>query len=399
MWKLKLYQWLLLVTLWGAGVVIAIKYEVDFPVFYRAIQVSASSPVHAYSADLMYQNGPRFYYGPLTLVIARPLAWFNFKSAKYFWVFLQTIAFVVFWNFLLKHFDVLRKNQVAWLLVFASSINPIHLNFQSNNIQMMILAFLMVAESLSTKPSTGKQILAGLIIPFLGCIKVFPWFVIVYYFLGKSWAVRWGLVIGMMLSFALPLLVFGWNDGLATYQVFYSSLGKYQQHNSFIESTNLQCLHSLVASLLPDRIVEGPWFPLLANSLFVSIGSLFFFYVWKSGKKIANPIFQNALWTLTIGLMVFINPSSLGHYLVFLVPGVAAGFELLDRLPNSVCEKILMWGGALIIMVVVDGMIGRTASHALQKIRIPAMGMLILCAGLFLSVYRFGKMESHAIKN
>ena len=391
---LKFYQWVLLAVLWVAGLVIAIKYEVDFPVFYRAVQVSVINPVNAYSSDLMHQNGPRFYYGPLVLAIARPLAWFDFKAAKYFWIFLQTIAFVVFWRFLVSRFEVLRKSQVAWLLVFASSINPIHLNFQSNNIQMMILAVLMVAETLSESSSSRKQILAGAIIPFLGCIKVFPWFVVAYYFLVKSREVRLGLFIGLVVALIVPLMVFGWHDGMAAYQVFYSSLGKYQQHNSFIESSNLQCLHSLVASLLPVSALEGPGFSMIANSLFFAFGFLLFFYVWKNGKKISNPVYQNALWSLVVGLMIFLNPSSLGHYLVFLVPGVAAGLELTDRLPNSVFEKVLVWGGALIIMLVVDGMMGRTASHALQKMRIPAMGMLILCAGLFLSVYRFGRMES-----
>jgi len=394
--KLKLYQWVLLLVLWGAGVVIAIKYEVDFPVFYRAVQVSRFNPAQAYSDDLMSQNGPRFYYGPLVLAIARPIVWFDFKVAKYLWILFQSIAFWVFWRFLFAHFAVLQKNKWAWLFVFASSINPIHLNFQSNNIQLMILASLMVAEKLSNKESKAKQILAGMIIPILGCIKVFPWFVVGYYLVGKNQRVRFGLVLGFLVALVFPLLFFGWTSGLAAYQAFFVSLGKYQQHNSFIESTNLQCLHSLIARFVPTSMFEGPWFSVLANGMFGTIGIVLFFNVWRSRREITDPVFQSALWALVVALMIFLNPSSLGHYLVFLVPGLAAGLDILDRIPGSIFDKFCIWGGALIIMVVVDGMIGRSTSHALQKMRVPAMGMLLLCIGLCWIVYRFGQVEKHS---
>jgi hypothetical protein len=215
--------------------------------------------------------------------------------------------------------------------------------------------------------------------------------VAVYYFLTKSRWVRAGLVSGLVLALSAPFVDFGFANGFALYQSFLNSLGRYHESNSFVESTNLQCLPSLLARILPLAFVQGPYFSVVSNGLSLALALALLAFIFRKGRRITDPVFRNSLWALVLCLMIFINPSSLGHYLVFFIPAVAAGLELLSRLDHARAEGMLLWLGALILMLVVDGMIGRTASHALQNMGMPAVGMLVVCVSLWLCVYRYSR--------
>ena len=263
--SLRPYQWFLLAVLLVCAIAIAIRYEVDFVVMYQASRLSHFDVFHVYGSRIGGITGGRFFYGPLTFFFIHPLAFFSFPVAKGIWIGLQTVAFVVFWAFLISNFGVLRRSHWAWLWVFAVSINPVHLNYQSNNIQLMILAVLMIAEVLSKRRETWCQYLGGILVALISAIKLYPFFIVVYFWIVKPRTVRIGLVLGLTLAAVIPLLQFGFADGVLLYKGFLNSLAGYHRDNSLIESFNLQCLPAVLARILPRQIAEGsqlagsPW--------------------------------------------------------------------------------------------------------------------------------------------
>jgi hypothetical protein len=385
--SLRTYQWGLLFVLWICAVVIAIRYEVDFTVMYRVSRLVLSDVSQVYGTS----HGPGFYYGPVTFVFTAPLALLSFPAAKFVWIVLQTIAFSVFWIFLHKKFEVIRRNQWAWIWVFAVSINPVHLNFQSNNIQLMLLAILMVAQTLSNRPESAWQFLSGVLVAGTGAVKLYPLFMVVYFALVKTNQVRLGLLAGFLLAIGIPFAQFGIGDALTLYEGFLSSLGRYHSENSLIESFNIQCLPSVLARVLPLEISTGKAFAPLVIACIGLVSAIFYFLVFQK-REVArrDERYEKYLWSFGLALMVFLNPSSFGHYLVFFVPAVASLVEICEKREsrNWIATGGLIVGSVLMALVV-DGIIGKPLSHALQRLCVPSIGLTAICLALYAELSRW----------
>lgn len=382
--SLRTYQWFLLAALLAAAVAIAVRFEVDFTVIYGAAALSRVDPSHIYGLPVGGATGGRFFYGPFSFFLIQPLALVSFPVAKWIWIGLQTLAYAVFWAFLFAHFEVLKKRQLAWLWVFVAAINPVHLNFQSNNIQLMLLAALMVAEILSKRKEWWWQGLAGGLVAAVSCIKLYPLFIAVYFWLVKKRMVRVGLVLGFITALCVPFLQFGIGKGLALYQGFLHSLASYHKDNSLIESFNIQCLPSLLARLLPRYIVEGRSFAAIVLAAVGSIAFAYYRFVYLHVDRARkDEKFETHLWSCALALMVFLNPSSFGHYLVFFIPAICSLIEILEVAENREWFPTLgLVVGTALMAFVVDGVLGKPLSNQLQRDCLPTVGLIAICLAL-----------------
>jgi|GEM_PF-880109 len=360
----------LLVPCW----IIASHLNVDLVVLYETLQRALREPHTAYSV----KEFGRFFYGPVSLVLFRPLSFVSFSTASWIWIGAQTIAFVGFWWSLSRLYPFLREPETRWsfLLVLMVSINPIHNNFQSGNIQLMIAAVLFTAECLTRSKKPGPPFLGGLLCALVSAIKVFPLFVALFYFLCKTNPVRKGLIAGFALSALIPFLFFGFPDGLALFQGFFKNLTAYHVDNPLIKIPDILCLPSFMVRLFGhDHWLVQATVASLALAFFSSA----FFYARKLNTDSSRE--RTHLFALALAFMTFLNSSTRPHYFIFYVPAFCSIVEILRKEHSAVVQGLLALS-TLLIAFTVEGVVGKSLNDRLESLSIPTVGMLFLCGTL-----------------
>ncbi len=82
-------KWFLIIALLIPCWVIGIKYEIDLVVLHATAQFLNNDFTRVYM-----QNGDlgRYFYGPFSLILIKPLGYLSFPVVKYFWLCLQTVC-------------------------------------------------------------------------------------------------------------------------------------------------------------------------------------------------------------------------------------------------------------------------------------------------------------------
>lgn len=384
----KQVKWFLLAALLVPCWVIGIKYEIDLVVLHATAQFLNSDLTRVYA-----QNGilGRYFYGPFSLILIKPLGYLSFPTVKYFWLCLQTLSYFVFWHTLTQLYPILNNPKAfwGWLLVWIMAINPIHNNFQSNNIQLMLATVLVLAESLCQKPSKKAQIWGGLLVAFTAGIKVFPAFLVVYYFIAKSSSTRKGIIIGCLIVALSPFVVLGPSKAYFLYQGFIGNLTTYSADNSLTKTNDILCLPSLLA--------RWGFTSSQSNALVLFLSALFFVWVFlrKSRPNFTSiePYLLAFAWTLS----VLLNPSTRPHYFIFYVPAYCI---LINRLQLKDWSKTaigcLTLVSALLIAFTAEGVVGKPLNELLEAASIPTYGMLILCLSLLFALRNEGSFAKAA---
>lgn len=360
---------LLLIPCWVMG----IKYEIDLVVLHATAKFLITDFTRVYA-----QNGVlgRYFYGPFSLILIKPLGYLNFTIVKYFWLCLQTFCYFWFWRFLSSLYPVLNDKKWfwGWFLVWIISINPIHNNFQSNNIQLMLATTLLLAETLCRNPSSKKQVLGGMLVAFTAGVKVFPGFLLVYYFLAKSTATRKGILAGSAVVLLSPFLFLGIEKSLFLYRGFFLNLTTYSAENSLTRINDILCIPSLLARLS----VPSP----LINGCVLLLSALFFGWVWVSKNKASftreEPYFLGLSWALS----VLLNPSTRPHYFIFYVPAFCSLVEYLSIKPKARGVMIATLIATLLIAFTAEGVTGKALNDWLEAASVPTIGMTLLCLTL-----------------
>lgn len=354
---------------------IAARYDIDLVVLHNAARLSHGQ------LDLIYAyNGSlgRYFYGPFSLFLIYPLGALPYGVVKWLWIVLQTVAVALVWLGLKRIYPFLgeRSRHWPWLVVFAFSINPIHNNFQSNNIQLMLMVALVGAELGVRSPGRVGPFVAGLLVVGAAAVKVFPAYVaVLYWLLHGKWA-RWGLVAGTALSVLAPLALFGPEATASLFADFFRNLTTYSAENSLTRVPDILCLPSLVARLLGD----GPLTEWTNRLLVGGISASFFFLAWRDAKRGAPAERLTQWWALGLLLMTLLNPSTRPHYFIFYVPALCLAIEataLRARRPVALAVTIVSFA---LIALTAEGVVGRTWNNRLEAWSVPTYGMV----GLFL---------------
>ena len=391
-------QWALIFLLLIPCWVIAVHYDIDLPTLYHAMrnadQGKLSSVYNETAGEVDITPGHsflvgRYFYPPFSLVFFSPLGFFSYPIIKWTWFGLQTLWFGLFWVLLSRLYPEIRSRRLDWLWVaiWIVSINPIHNNFQSNNIQLLLSALLFGSELLSRKENKGVQLIAGILLSFAVGLKVYPLFLVGYYAAVKSRWVNAGVVLGGIIVVLSPLLPFGWAGTLELYRGFYVNLSTYGKDNGLLTVVDINSLPSMLARF------TDPWFTpaqsaklTQAVTLIVSLG----YFGFCAFVRRFSPEFKRLevhLWALGLALMIFLNPSTRPHYYVFYVPAFASlghFIKLSHKKDLAVCFLL----SVLLVAFTAEGVVGKRLNDDWEAWSIPTIGMLLLCLALGMAIGR-----------
>lgn len=371
----------LLIPCWG----IALRPGIDFNVYYKV-----SEWVNNGRLDHLYRDSAQiggFYYGPLSLVLFKPLALISFNASHWIYLFFQTVAYVVFWMFLFKLFPTKNTNKIKswmWLLIWAASIKPIHSSFQCYNIQLFFAAGFILSEWLTEQENNFLPILGGVILSLLTAIKFFPGFIVLLYWIIKNNRVRLGTILGALLSIMLPILTFGWETAWALHKDLAESLHLYHSTYPLGSQIFFLSLPSLLATWL------GPWLstPAIENTtraINITLAGLFYFAAWKQRN---NKVLAPYLFALGLALMTVINTSTRVDYYVFFLPAFCVIVEYWQQSETKALlfKATTLLCFALMYLISEWTLQSRELNHQLEAIRIPVVGMLLMLVLLYKSV-------------
>ncbi len=391
--KSKLFLlFVLLIPCWG----IALRAGIDYSVYYKVSEwVNRGKLIGLYKDS--FQIGG-FYYGPLSLVLLKPLALFSFDAGHWVFLFCQTLAYVCFWFFLMKLFpernaspsdSIFQRKHLAWLLVWAVAIKPIHSSFQCYNIQLFYAAAFILAEFLTQSKKSSFQFLGGVLISLIASIKFFPGFIVLLYWIIKSNRVRLGTIAGAALAVLIPVLAFGWETGIGLHFDLKESLHLYHSTYPLKNQIFFLSLPSLLATWLSPFLVLSQ-IEAITLILNLSLSLLFFVFAWKQRNNLEA---HSYLFALGLALMTIINTSTRVDYYVFFIPAFCVLTELWQDSGVSKLKASTLIAFALMYLVSEWTLQSSELNHRLEAYRVPVVGMLILLASVW--IFSFLKLGSH----
>lgn len=376
--KLPRYQFICLLLLLVASWVIAYRFNMDFLVFYRAGAMKWNPIPPAY---VNVPNEGKFFYAPVSLLLFKPFGLLGYPVAKLAWNLIQTLSFIGFWAGLYFLYPFLGSvGFVGWVVIFSAAINPIHNNFQTGNVQLMLAAILVWAEIGSRSRSPAKQILAGAACAFVGVVKVFPLLMTALYFVTKPKKVKQGLVLGLVLAFGLPFLVFGIDGSLVLYRGFMANILGFDERadNSLVLIADILCLPSWLMRLGFSRRA--------AAVLDLGVCLSFFLWLFRNRSRWSRE-WDTSAWAIGMLLMVFLNFSTRVHYFVFYLPAFCSLLALaLVREPGQLVRAGALALATLCIAFTAQGVAGRYWSVRFEVMSIPTFGAAVLAVALTWSV-------------
>lgn len=360
--------------LWVACCAIAARFVVDLIPFHYAATMALKDPLRIYSYP---DNGTllRFFYGPLTAVLMAPLGLFPLSVAKWIWIGLQTGAYVLFWFFLLRLYPLVARWPL-FLILFLFSINPIHTNFQTNNISLMLATTLLLCEIWRRSRKPTLEFLSGVGVSLCAAVKIFPAFILLFYWIVGRKRLRLGLLLGLLVSFLIPLVYFGPSITWSLFEDFLGNLKTYEAENNF-RVEDILCMPSFVLRWFTPVLGEHSA-RMLVNVIFVTLSSLFFGTVWFLRRRTPSESESwNSFWALALALMALLNSSTRVHYLIFYVPALCL---LLENLFIQFRIWKLLAVGLIFATVALtaQSVVGKTTNDLLESWSLPTVGLMFL---------------------
>ncbi len=372
MFKAPKYQWLLTIALLAACIGIAKQYEVDVTTIYAVASIKDVAESYVQQGN----HAGRFFYGPFSLSLIRPLGVFSFVQTKWIWIALQTLCFFTLFHFLYRLYPEIKKSFLFWILTFIFLINPIHNNFQSNNIQLMLMAVMVFAEGLS-EGNRRQQFFSGFLLSLIASIKIFPAFICLFYFLSKRKSVVLGLLAGGIFALVSPFLFFGVDTTFRLYRDFVTNVSSYQADNELTRHDILS-LASTITTWTEGKVFYGKeW---LSTFLFVTFSSSYFLVVWLARK---SKSVQRDLWAIGLLLMGVLTPSARVHFWVFAIPAFCQALQNLgvEKVFRSTKGGLLLLS-LFLIAFTTQAIWGKNLNDHLEYLRVPIVGLFLLCTVL-----------------
>jgi hypothetical protein len=388
--KMSRFQWVFLGILLIPCWVIGFKYFVDLKTIYKVAELAGTNPLAVYQD---FDGGAgRFFYGPIFIWLVRPMAFVSQKYGTLVWLIPQTVSYFVFWICLLKLIPGLFESQKKgwWLLLFAFAINPIHNNFQSNNIQLILCAMLMLGQVLMDKGTRVSEGIGASLISLAAVIKIFPAFMWIFCLVTKPKRVKVYLVISALLFFAFPLMLVGWVGSVEMYRGLISNVTTYQKDNSLVGVVDILCFPSMIARLATAFGVPERVFSTFTKVAILTSSACFFAFAYL--RRNQNQEYLVTLWSLGLALMAFLNPSTRVHYFIFYVPAFCALISAgVRRGPHSKGLLVIGILSFVLIALTMEGVVGKSFNNTLEGLSVPTWGAVILLAGLIILLKRLGR--------
>jgi hypothetical protein len=356
-------------------------------------EVLRTSVIRAWSNDLSHVylknvSGP-FFYPPSALVFFAPFAIpMSWPSAILLNLVFHSLSFWALWWGLKQLIPGLYETTALrrWVLCFLFALAPIHLDFMGQNINLPLAAMLILTERLRLEKSMMMEFLAGFCSSLISWIKIFPAVMTVTYFLQGGRSMRRGILAGFFFGVLAPWVAFGKGAG-ELYLQFFETLVIYHDKNGITTNSALN-FPGLIArwgdGVLPESLLK-----ILIPGLPLIIASVFLVNVWLLRSPRENKSFQCGIWSMAMGLMVFLHSAARADYFMFYLPAFA--LCAADFKQQNSREKFLFLGSFVLIALTQQAIVGLECNIALQHARIPVIGMGMLLFALALRLKRYSQ--------
>lgn len=376
-WR-QVFVWAPVVLLAALGAGVGALKGGDYYIFDDAIRIAVADPGSVYAP---LDQPFLFLYGPIFLVLAYPLSFFSVATAKGIWIAFQCVCYFGLVALLRRFFPSVARNPLLALWGFVFLINPVHSNFQVLNIQVPILAVLLLAQWLCESDTPRKHQIAGALCTVVTFIKAFPAFFVLLLFLTGKKGFRQGLVLGAVACFVLPALVFGFENGVALYKGFFENLTRIGKVDYVTAPTHVLNLHSLIAHIGHTFAWSAKTVSTVTSICWVSTACAFFaFTTWMSRTaRWSDVTYQRGWYALGLALNVFLAPYTYIHYYVFYVPVFFWAMETLSASANA--RRLQITALAVVTALVAlttDFVVGRDLNSQLESYSVPLWGVILL---------------------
>jgi hypothetical protein len=389
----SVWKWALIFLLLALCIGIGIRFDVECVTYFFTARFAHYDITKVYGQN--WDLGP-YFYGPVTLPFLLPFHSVGYPFFKTVSMVVDSLCFLATWWVMHQLFPSLRsqKNVLGWLLLWILAINPFHHHFQSHNVQVLLAGILFVAEYLAVQSSGRSRFAGGFLCAVAAMSKLYPMLLAAYYLTARPKEVRSGVIAGGIFSIVFPLLVFGPTDGIFLFREFIEGLFGYEAAghgaNSLAKTSEILCLPSLVARLMP----EGTWLHayegVIGKFLFLSIAGAFLFFGWKTRKS--EKINPSWTWAIGAGLMVFLYPPSRAHYFMFYLPAFAILNEIYYSSESSIKTRYTVLVGMILPVIfmalTVDFVVGKYRNNEYDFANVPTYGMIILLLTAWAYTYK-----------
>lgn len=368
----------LLAILLVASWVIATKGYCDFQVYYSVSQLAGTGEFHRIYGVPNDVGG--FFYSPIAFVLFAPLRLLPIEWSHKIWIALNTVAFLVFWRYLAKLFPALSFRFWPWFLVWIVSIKPIHASFQCHNMQLMYAALFCACYYATTTHSRAKRFWGGFFTAVAAVMKLYPLFLVAYYFVKAPAETKRGAVAGVLAGISIPILFYGPVTGPDLFLLFAKSLSHFHDYAPLTTDAVTLSLPSLIATWLSPSLGMATAVKIITVAG-ATVSALFFGMAWRSRNGWGTEA-GVAEWALALAVMSLVNSTTRPDYFIYFVPGFAVLILACLRDRKSWAWAGLLSSVALVSFISEWSLGSRELNHALELKRIPVLGMLALCATL-----------------
>lgn len=253
---------------------------------------------------------------PAAVLVALPLGLLDDSSAFLIWNLISFGALLVSVLLILIDLKISFSPELLTILVCGLLVSePIYMHFIYGQINFLLLLLLTLGWWLERRQ---YFLLAGVCLGVATALKLFPGFLVVYYFGRRQWRAVLAAVLGFLGVNLLSGLVLGfdvfrgyWELGLPSAAQFRGAFGNASLPGLWVKLFAATGRHGPATSLLD-------W-PMLAWLLTTLSWTILSAWVWYKAQQVDSEFTRHQAFSLALTAMLLVSPITWDHYFVLLL--------------------------------------------------------------------------------
>ncbi|MEO5668843.1 MAG: glycosyltransferase 87 family protein [Bdellovibrionota bacterium] len=395
--------WLIASILVCVSFSIALRWSNDMSTYalaWERVRVGRWSEIYEISRS--GQGG--YYYSPLFALLGAPLSWLPLHALRFVYATITLMIGFTGWILLkrmLRESGLRLAGQAApWIFLMVAMSNNIFGQFQTANISLWVLSFVFFC---LYRHVHSKSVSAAFWLALAVNFKVFPVFMLLYFFWQKDWRfviffTAWSLALVL-----LPALYFGWSENIHLHVQQVEMLRVYGPQNDFGREA-YQALSALLVRLarsgLFGAISEGLLMKIAQVTVVVVSG--IFLLTFKPGQARRERVLS---FFFLMAMMGQFSPASWINSMGYCYIPMLAVLVMLCWGPNAslrarigdgrivglkVCTLVFFVGYCL----TAQGIVGRTLNDILERASVPTYAIFVLCAAFWVAAFAIKRSSS-----
>ncbi len=268
---------------------------------------------------------------------------------------------------------------LPWLILFVLSINPVHSQFQRGDLTLFLFTVLVWAEIFSLSGGALGGTAAGILVSGVVATRLFPVWILAYYWVGRGRSERHGIVIGALLAVLGIYLV----HGPETSRLFFELYQDFTLHSDtslFLQWDSLQSIPAGVFRVLAAKNASEAQAMAIAQWAFVVCFALVLFLGYRRRESYSFEVDRSRnLWALAMAMSALFCAEARPHYYMFYLPAIGGLLEQASLRRANGVSAIGPWFAVITFLATVglttEAVVGRHWNHVLQFSNVPLLGM------------------------